>query len=343
MKELEIFAQAAVIRDSFEARRKQLEKRREEERKEIFRTYRPGAASDAAKAESKNYFEREMSSLREKCRNKFDEAYQKVVMAQKARVNQQIREKDAELFRVLDSLPMSESEFRFLVEAQGNRSYWFDRKLEALAERNGIDAKDMIDPSVGTVMEVLNNLKERVTLFLDAEGEERESYAVLAALHDTSLSRLENALVAGADPGFSPEKKAKKLLHEAASSAPNVVAQAQNLASAYRTASEPVQLAMITEIESGKIRLYEEAVKLSGIDYDGAKAEAARQRTKAIEAAEKLTADDSFMDFAKAIYAAGGMANPFLREAFEKKLPNNEVLRRTMDALSQPDTAKPNA
>ena len=333
MKHLEIFDNVAVLRDTFDAGYKKLEDRRKRESTENKRLYKPGEPLRQHEEESKAKFKEDLEKLRDKMREDFEEVYTHEAAKQQARVLKRPDSVTFETLKSLEGLPISEREYAFLIDNYRGRSLWSDKMLRRLAEANDIEVGDRLDPGVETVMSVLDDLKARVELFISAEGKDRGSYVVLDSVHDARLAKIEKRLSAGADPGFTPDKQAKRLLLEAADSF-NVLEQTQKLSHAYNTASPAVQAEMIDLLEGGKVRLHDVAVKNSGIPFDEVVKQNSEMRRKAKEAADAIIPGESFIDTAKKMAKAGGIGNnPFLADTVLAKHGSNERIRTLVEVM----------
>lgn len=334
MKALEIFDRVAVLRDAFDLRTKQLAKRREEERRQNERAYKPGDFLRKAEEESKAYYKKEMEAARESFQKQFDSLYNAEITRQKARILGRPDTQTMAFLQALEGVPVTEYELKCIAENYRGRSVWTDRVMKKLAEENGINTRGWFDPSPGAVLEVLDNLQGKAAIFLSAEGKERDEYPTLAALHDSTLSRLEDSLLSGTDPGFSPQKQAMKILHRAAQS-PDFLTQGKTLAQGFRQSSDAVQMAIIDLIESGKApKLYSEV--LDSLDVDPVKREMVEQKKRAERAMQTIHSDSTFYDMAKAVYAAGGTGNPYIGQMLEKAFPGDIRVKSVMEALATP-------
>lgn len=333
MKHLEIFDYTTVLRDTFNLEYNKLKNRRDAESTENKKNYRPGEPLRQREEASKTRFKEDVERLRNKVKKDFNEIYEEEVTKQKARVLKRPDSVTLDMLRTLEGLPISEREFAYLIDNYAGRSYWGDKMLQGLAQANDIEVDGRLDPSVDVVLDTLDDLKARLELFVNAEGKDRGSYMILNCLHDNTLVKIEKRLDAGADPGLSPERQAKRLLHEVAS-AFNILEQTQKLSHAYNNASPAVQVAMVDLLEQGKIHLHGDAVQASGIPYDETVKKTTEMRRKAKEAADAIIPGEPFSDTVRKMAKAGGIGNnPFLADTVLAKHNDNEKIRTLVEVM----------
>ena len=330
MKALRIFDLSLTIKDAFDRQYNVLRNRRNEEHTRILKMYRPEAVGKADE-ESKRYYETELAKLQKKCLDEFAAEYESVVKVQKAKVAARPDRLTLERLHALEGLPVTEQEFKWIAETWGGKGYWTDKILQRIAEQNGVDCRRMFDPDAGRIMEIVNDLKNRFEIYINADDAERDYDSVLYSMHPGQIMRLESLLDEGQNPGYSPKKQAARILHEAAN-APNVLRQAEILSKTYRTAPVRVRMEMIKQIQNGEIRLYDDVLREMPFDLDLEARELARQEQAAQKAVDMIKANDSYASILAAISEAGGIRgenkNPFLEDMLKKNFPNNEDVQR---------------
>lgn len=317
MKKLTIFDSASVLRDMFGDFVKKNEMERKHELGEAKKIYRPGPELTRRLAEINIRHDEAREKRRNALLKDFDETsggYNDCV----SDVKRKVEKVDAGLMqlRYLDDFVVTPAEWEILVEKHSG-SYWADRMLKLMAEKSGIvvDA-NLFDPDADAVMGVLSDLRKRVTDFLDSAGS--DSYKELDALHPAQLQKLENKLMSGSDPGYSPKKQAGRLLGEVASTQ-DVFSQSQKIRNILETCPEDVKKHFLIGLESGQRHILDDAIRASGADrlIDMKNKTHVSNVKKAREAVDKLRELDpgNWYEAARILTAAGGASNAELYDA----------------------------
>lgn len=338
MESLKIFDYAEVIRDSYGKFVAENEAERKAELTKARRIYRPGKELNNILEGINKRHDAERQKRRTDVLNEFDngeDGYNACVNMIRSKV-ENINPKVLEYLRSLDGYPISSTEFDFLCEKYGGLGYWPDKTLQMIADRNGIcyDA-GLFDPDAEGVMATLKELRERVVSYLDHAGE--GSLTEVDALHSARLKKLEDRLVPGKDPKFSPEKQANRLLSEVAQSR-DILSQSQKINNVLETADEDVRKYFLLGLESRRSNILDSAIAYSGAAelIDMEHRSNVRNKKLAEQAVAELRSGDpeNWHAIAKALEGAGGKNNPLLfSEVTGAFGTDNGMLNDVLDAL----------
>lgn len=137
------------------------------------------------KVEYAESLEKERERAKEFVSQHIDEA--KETEGAKVRV---IPEAELNRLKALNDMPLSTAEISALIDQYGNKSYWSDKFLSLLAEKNGVDA--LFPADYQTKTDVIDELEGAIMSFIDNYcGDGDTKYTVLLAASDARIFELE--------------------------------------------------------------------------------------------------------------------------------------------------------
>ena len=317
MKKLEIFDTARVVRDAYGEFVKKNEAARKAELAAAKKTFLPGKPLAEKTAEINTKYDKEKRRMKDSIMAQFDEAYDKVTKETSQKVAR-IDVGRIGYLRALEDFNISSTEYAALAGKFAG-DYWSDRCLQWLASKNGITPNaDDFDPPADVITATLEELRANVLRFLASAGS--GNYMEIQSLHDSTIKRLEDRLLPGQDPGFSPKQKAQRFLLDIAG-AGHPFAQAQMIRNVLATAEDSVRRQFLLGLESGEYHIFEDAIRSSGADrvIDLEKKTNVQNAKRASEAVSQLKAlgsiEENWLSAQKILLQAGGAGNDQLYSA----------------------------
>ena len=335
MRKIELFDTVEVIRDTFGKFVSDNEAKRKEEINTYKARWKPGKELNDKIREVNSRYDELRQNKKDSLLFSFDEGFEKTVAHVKGRVLA-VDSGIAKHLRELKSFPVTAIEFQILVEKYGNTSYWANKALKAIAEQNNITyANDLFNPDADEIINVITELRGRLITYMDKAGD--GSYEEVALLHPSQLKKLEDRLVIGQDPGFSPEKQARRLLTDVASKR-DVFNQANAIKNILATVPDGVRKKFLLGLEAGWSNILDDAIRVSGADelIDVVNKAHVKDMKAARAAVDELRQMDAPGDWYKAasIIARHGGANSEMAEAIKEAFPENNTFQDVISVMS---------
>lgn len=187
-KKTELFDSIRVVRQAYADRYNQITaefNNSTSKAKRDFKGLRLQEELNKIKAEYAKNLEEE----REKAKDFVSQHVEAVKESEGAKVRA-IPEAELNRLKALNDLPLSTAEITALIDQYGNKSYWADKFLSLLAEKNGVDA--LFPADYQTKVDVISAIESAIMGFIDHYcGDGDTKYTVLLAASDARIFELE--------------------------------------------------------------------------------------------------------------------------------------------------------
>ncbi len=264
--ELEIFTMAKITMDTYQARYEKAKKKREERFRNLNANYKPGSPLFL---EERNKivpdFEAEIAKARNDLMMEFEDSLMKLRAIETAKVAV-ISNETKTMMSVLDCLEtktVSVDEYKVLAEHYGSKSYWIDRLLERVADKCGI-MDSMVQPGLGTKLEILKTLEQNVREYIDGYDGENKCFPVTSS--DKYIYKMEESYTNGySGVHLDSREQAKRMISKALNEGSSLD-RSFVLANMLRTSTPDIQDEMLSILaEKDPAALHDPTMKFTGV------------------------------------------------------------------------------
>lgn len=214
-KEYEIFGIAKVAMDCYKSKFDKAKTKKKQRFENLNKNYVPGSPMFVQERNKITpEYEKEVESVRNEALAAFEDALEKTIACERGHV-MVVSSNTKDMLNVLSCIEdiVSLDEYRCLVEAFGNKSYWIDRKLETIASKSSI-YETGVQPSLSVKLEVLNELAENTRDCLNNYDGESKSFIVTSS--DKYIFGLEKRYTNGySGVKMSDRETAERLVNKA--------------------------------------------------------------------------------------------------------------------------------
>lgn len=238
----QIFDLLRVARDTYRAEYPKLTEARDKRKQAVKQDFRPSSPRYKAEMDAAdNAFDSDLEILRKKLRFEIEPEFAAArdeILTEAASLDSPLLDK----LERISGFQMDKSEVLALAELYSGRSYWSDRVLRDLAQRNGVDLAGegvRLQPGIGARLEILSELREQFEdLLTNFDGNGYKSMVIL------SDNRLKTAEARGTNFFFedtrSDEQTAWRVIAEIRNET-NLTERVNRLTNALHNASESVR------------------------------------------------------------------------------------------------------
>lgn len=189
MSNVKIFDTIRKVRDEYAARHDSITKVFNDTKNNTMRDFK-GLRLSAELTKLKTEYSTSIQKEREKVLEHVSQEIEKLREAEEVKVRV-IDETTLYRLRALDGLPLSTAEITALINQFSGKSYWTDRYLSQLTEKNNIT--DVIFPAdFGTKMQVLDELESGITDYVNGYCGSNTKYLTILNVSDSHVYELED-------------------------------------------------------------------------------------------------------------------------------------------------------
>lgn len=264
--ELDIFNMARVVMDTYKTKFEKAKKKREERFRNLNTNYKPGSPLFL---EERNKivpdFEAEIAKARNDLMMEFEDSLMKLRAVETAKIAV-ITSETKSMMAVLDCLKdrtVSLDEYTVLAQHYGGRSYWIDRFLETLADKCGI-MDSMVQPPLGTKLEILKTLEENVREYIDGYDGENKCFPVTSS--DKYIYKMEESYTNSySNVRLDSREQAKRMISKALNEGSSLD-RSFVLANMLRTSTPDIQDEMLSILaEKDPAALHDPTMQFTGV------------------------------------------------------------------------------
>lgn len=235
-----------AMRDVFRDEITAIQREYDSEIKRIHSNYKPGSDAEITAIQSaQNSFDERKENAKNEARKLFDKSITEIEIMNNAEV-QAISTNTIEKLAPLLNVPISKTEFEQLCEGFSG-SFWADKMLLAIAEKNGIEGDFPVSASMDDRKEILDTIRDGFDRLIDTyPGDDRAKIDDKMILADSVLFNLENQYTKGISLYSDDEKAARivsKTLHQ-----PNLLDRQLTLATELKNCPIDIQKRVICKM-----------------------------------------------------------------------------------------------
>lgn len=251
-KEYEVFSIAKVAMDCYKGRYERAKAKKKQRFESLNKNFVPGSPMFIAERDKITpEYEKEVEAARDEALKAFEDALEKAIACERGHA-MVISTETTRLMGVLDCLKdstVSLDEYNALVEAHGGKSYWVDRFLEKIAEKNNI-FETGVQPSLTAKLEILNELAENTRQFMNEYDGEKKNFIVTSS--DKYIFHLEERYTNGySGVRMSDKETAKRLVNKALGKGDSME-RSVALSNMLRTSKPDMQYEILSLLAEGK-------------------------------------------------------------------------------------------
>lgn len=252
--------------DTYKTKFEKAKKKREERFRNLNTNYKPGSPLFL---EERNKivpdFEAEIAKARNDLMMEFEDSLMKLRAVETAKIAV-ITSETKSMMAVLDCLKdrtVSLDEYTVLAQHYGGRSYWIDRFLETLADKCGI-MDSMVQPPLGTKLEILKTLEENVREYIDGYDGENKCFPVTSS--DKYIYKMEESYTNSySNVRLDSREQAKRMISKALNEGSSLD-RSFVLANMLRTSTPDIQDEMLSILaEKDPAALHDPTMQFTGV------------------------------------------------------------------------------